>query len=114
MYKHLLIATDGSDLADKGVAQGLTLAKGIGAAVTFIIVSEQFPIFAWGDAMAGYATGDELVIYQEEEAPLWQGSARQMQGIRRRRRRVRHAGPCRGQKGRPKRSWNCRGRKAAT
>ncbi|MBZ9906082.1 universal stress protein [Mesorhizobium sp. BR115XR7A] len=66
MYKHLLIATDGSDLAGKGVAQGLTLAKGIGAAVTFVTVSEQFPIFAWGGAMAGYAAGDELVTYQEE------------------------------------------------
>ena len=66
MYKHLLIATDGSELADKGVAHGLTLAKGIGATVTFVTVSEPYPIFAWGGAMAGYAAGDELAIYQEE------------------------------------------------
>ncbi|MBZ9895517.1 MULTISPECIES: universal stress protein [unclassified Mesorhizobium] len=66
MYKHLLIATDGSELADKGVAHGLGLAKGLGAAVTFVTVSEQFPIFAWGGAMAGYAAGDELAAYQEE------------------------------------------------
>lgn len=66
MYKHLLIATDGSELADKGVAHGLTLAKGIDAAVTFVTVSEPYPIFAWGGAMAGYAVGDELVVYQEE------------------------------------------------
>ncbi|RVB64818.1 universal stress protein, partial [Mesorhizobium sp. M7A.F.Ca.CA.002.03.2.1] len=66
MYKHLLIATDGSELADKGVTHGLTLAKGLGASVTFITVSEQFPIFAWGGAMAGYAAGDELAAYQEE------------------------------------------------
>ncbi|MBN9221485.1 MAG: universal stress protein [Mesorhizobium sp.] len=66
MYKHLLIATDGSELADKGVAHGLTLAKDIGAAVTFVTVSEQFPMLAWGGAMAGYAAGDELAVYQEE------------------------------------------------
>ncbi|RWC49957.1 MAG: universal stress protein [Mesorhizobium sp.] len=66
MYKHLLIATDGSELAGKGVVQGLTLASGIGATVTFVTVSEPFPIFAWGGAMAGYASGDELVTYKEE------------------------------------------------
>ncbi|OBQ73391.1 universal stress protein [Mesorhizobium erdmanii] len=66
MYKHLLIATDGSELADKGIAHGLALAKGIGATVTFVTVSEQFPTLAWGGAMAGYAAGDELAIYQEE------------------------------------------------
>ena len=65
MYKHLLIATDGSELAKKGVAHGLALAKGLGAAVTFVNVSEPFPILAWGGAMAGYAAGDELVAYEE-------------------------------------------------
>ena len=67
MYKHLLIATDGSELADKGVAHGLALAGALGAAVTFVNVTEPFPLFAWGGAMAGYAgTGDELAAYKEE------------------------------------------------
>ena len=65
MYKHLLIATDGSELAQKGVAHGLALAKGVGAAVTFLNVSEPFPILAWGGAMAGYTAGDELAAYEE-------------------------------------------------
>ena len=65
MYKHLLIATDGSELAQKGVAQGLALAKGLGAAVTFVNVSEPFPVLAWGGAMAGYVAGDELANYEE-------------------------------------------------
>jgi nucleotide-binding universal stress UspA family protein len=30
MYKHILIATDGSQLAEKAVSAGLTLAKGVG------------------------------------------------------------------------------------
>ncbi|MBB6412487.1 universal stress protein [Mesorhizobium sangaii] len=65
MYTHLLIATDGSELADKGVAHGLALASRLGATVTFVHVTEPFPIFAWGGAMAGYAAGDEFVAYQE-------------------------------------------------
>ncbi|UVK46454.1 universal stress protein [Mesorhizobium sp. AR07] len=66
MYTHLLIATDGSELADKGVAQGLALASRLGATVTFVNVTEPFPLFAWGGAMAGYAAGDELAAYKEE------------------------------------------------
>ena len=34
MYKHILIATDGSDLAGKAVVQGLSLAKALAAQVT--------------------------------------------------------------------------------
>ncbi|TIO47825.1 MAG: universal stress protein [Mesorhizobium sp.] len=65
MYKHILIATDGSELAGKGVAHGLELAKGLGATVTFVHVTEPFPALAWGGAMAGYVVGDELVYYEE-------------------------------------------------
>ena len=36
MYKSLLIATDGSELAQKAVTQGLALAKSLHAAVTFV------------------------------------------------------------------------------
>jgi nucleotide-binding universal stress UspA family protein len=65
MYKKILIATDGSELAGKGVAHGLELAKGLGAAVAFVTVSEPFPALAWGGAMAGYVAADELVNYEE-------------------------------------------------
>lgn len=40
MYTHILIATDGSDLAGKAVDQGLALAKALGARVTAVYVSE--------------------------------------------------------------------------
>ena len=40
MYKHILIATDGSELAAKAVAQGLDLAKALGAKVTAVTVTE--------------------------------------------------------------------------
>lgn len=40
MYKHILIATDGSELATKGVRQGVALASAVGAQVTIVTVSE--------------------------------------------------------------------------
>lgn len=40
MYKHLLIATDGSELATRAVDHGLKLAAAIGARVTVLTVSE--------------------------------------------------------------------------
>ena len=42
MYKHILIPTDGSELAEHGVAHGLALAKSLGAKVTAIFVVEPF------------------------------------------------------------------------
>ncbi len=46
MYKHILISTDGSDVAQKGVDHGLSLAKALGAKVTIVTVTERFPIYA--------------------------------------------------------------------
>ena len=40
MYRHILIPTDGSELAERGVAHGLALAKSIGAKVSAIYVVE--------------------------------------------------------------------------
>jgi nucleotide-binding universal stress UspA family protein len=38
MYQHILIPTDGSELAHKAVAHGLALAKAVGARVTVLTV----------------------------------------------------------------------------
>jgi len=40
MYNNILIATDGSDLAGRAVDHGLMLAKGIGASVLFVTVTD--------------------------------------------------------------------------
>src|SRR5262245_66418467 len=40
MYRHILIPTDGSELAEHAVTNGLSLAKSVGAKVTVIIVHE--------------------------------------------------------------------------
>jgi nucleotide-binding universal stress UspA family protein len=44
MYRHILIPTDGSELAWRGVTHGLALAKSVGAKVAAINVVE--PLFA--------------------------------------------------------------------
>src|SRR5215210_3206201 len=48
MYAHILIATDGSDLAQRAVDQGLALAKALGSAVTAVTVTEP-----WTAAVSG-------------------------------------------------------------
>ena len=50
MYKHILIATDGSDLAEKGVDQGLALAKALAAKVTAVTVTEPLAAMLVGEA----------------------------------------------------------------
>ena len=40
MYKHILIATDGSELATKALEHGLALAKRDGARVSVVTVTE--------------------------------------------------------------------------
>ena len=42
MYKHILIATDGSELADKAVRHGLALAKAVTAKATAVAVTESW------------------------------------------------------------------------
>ena len=42
MYRHILIPTDGSKLAEHGVTHGLALAKSLGAKVSVIFVVEPF------------------------------------------------------------------------
>lgn len=49
MYKHILIATDGSELADKGVAHGASLAKSLGARVTLVTVTEAWSAIAMAE-----------------------------------------------------------------
>jgi nucleotide-binding universal stress UspA family protein len=46
MYRHILIPTDGSDLSQKAIEQGMALAKATNARVTAITVSMPFHIFA--------------------------------------------------------------------
>lgn len=49
IYKHILIATDGSELAAKGVSEGLRLAKELKAKVSAVTVTEPWTM-VFGDA----------------------------------------------------------------
>lgn len=42
MYKHILIATDGSEIADRCVDQGLSLAKALNCDATVVTVTEPY------------------------------------------------------------------------
>jgi nucleotide-binding universal stress UspA family protein len=46
MYKHILIATDGSSLSARGVEHGVGLAKALGAQVSLLTVTERFHVFS--------------------------------------------------------------------
>ena len=48
MFSHMLIATDGTELSEKAVQQGVALAETLGARITFIHVTEP-----WTSAVSG-------------------------------------------------------------
>ena len=45
MYRHILIPTDGSELAGRAVRHGLALAKAVGAKVTALTVEAPFDVY---------------------------------------------------------------------
>jgi nucleotide-binding universal stress UspA family protein len=45
MYKHILIATDGSELANRALVHGLALAKEVKAPVTLVTVTQPWSAF---------------------------------------------------------------------
>jgi nucleotide-binding universal stress UspA family protein len=59
MYRHILIPTDGSELAERGVTHGLALAKSLGAKVSVIFVVEPFSELT-GRMLEAVATYAEL------------------------------------------------------
>jgi nucleotide-binding universal stress UspA family protein len=58
MFKHVLIATDGSELAERAVAQGLELAKVINAQVTAVTVTEPWAAMVAGEVGLAFPAGD--------------------------------------------------------
>lgn len=58
MYKHLLIASDGSELGTKAVTQGLALAKALGAKATVVNVTEPWSAVLAGDAAVAFPYED--------------------------------------------------------
>lgn len=84
MYKHILVATDGSELAGKAVAHGLALTKALGARVTAVTVTEPWTAAAPGevgivvpaDEYEGYAAAHaRRILGQVKEAAEKEGVA---------------------------------------
>src|SRR5688500_18708966 len=50
MYKHILVPTDGSTLATKGVRAGIRLAKALGARITAVYVVPPYMRSMYGEA----------------------------------------------------------------
>jgi len=70
MYKRILIATDGSELSEKGLLKGLELARDLNAEVDIVTVSEPWAVGMY-DAMGwsvGYMNSPEYKADREETA----------------------------------------------
>ena len=61
MYANILLSTDGSDVARKGVEQGIALAKALNAKATVITVTEPMDIDYGGGHADGYIPSQEEV-----------------------------------------------------
>jgi nucleotide-binding universal stress UspA family protein len=69
VYTHILISTDGSELAQRGVDHGLSLAKALGSKVRIITVTEPFPVIAMGDG----AWVPDLKGYEADQTKFAEG-----------------------------------------
>lgn len=65
MFKHILIPTDGSPVAEKAIAAGVSLAKEMGASVTGYYAVEPPPTHLYGE---GYLAERRLVDELERRA----------------------------------------------
>jgi nucleotide-binding universal stress UspA family protein len=65
MFEHILIATDGSELAAKGVRHGLALAGPLGASVTVLTVSEPLQLQMTKEAVAA-GVEDPVARYDQQ------------------------------------------------
>src|SRR5689334_11169652 len=61
MYANILLSTDGSEVAAKGVKHGIALAKALNAKVTIISVTEPMYIDYGGGHAGGYIPSQEEI-----------------------------------------------------
>jgi nucleotide-binding universal stress UspA family protein len=73
MYKHILIATDGSELAGKAVAAGFALARELRAQVTAVTVTEPWTALVPGEVMIAFPVKDYEKTANENAARILSG-----------------------------------------
>jgi nucleotide-binding universal stress UspA family protein len=66
MYAHILIPTDGSELAEKAVRHGIALAKRIGAKITALTVLPPFHMFTTDTQMLEDTPAQYKIRVQED------------------------------------------------
>jgi len=64
MFRHILIATDGSALAAKGVKAGVKLAHALGARVTGVFIAQPYLAAVYSDT-AMYMTASAVADYEK-------------------------------------------------
>ena len=67
MYQRILIATDGSDLADRAVAHGVALAKELKVPICVVTVTEAWSAFQLAE-MSRIGERDPIARYEEMAA----------------------------------------------
>jgi nucleotide-binding universal stress UspA family protein len=67
MYGHILIPTDGSDFARKGVDEGLALAEKLGSSVTALMVTEPYPLYATSAHLVFAPADNEIERYEASQ-----------------------------------------------
>lgn len=72
MYKHILIPTDGSELSAKAVESGTSLARSLGAKVTYLYVQPDFPL---------PLAGEGAMLAPESREEFAQGTGEQAQRV---------------------------------
>lgn len=72
MFTHILISTDGSELAQKGIDHGLSLAKDLGAKVTILTVTERFPFQATTAGAGWVPTAEDIESYEQGQKEMAQ------------------------------------------
>ena len=81
MYKHILIATDGSELAGKAVAAGLVLAKRLGAKVAAVTAIEPWPMIVSSDTAAAFMAYQKAAEHDAERILNQVGTTAQEHGV---------------------------------
>lgn len=68
MYRHILIPSDGSDTARKGIDHGLELARRLGSKAIVLVVTEPYPLYATSSHFAWAPPEQDVEKYEKSQA----------------------------------------------
>ena len=78
MYKHILIPTDGSEVAERAVAAGIAFAKSVNARVTAFTALEEYQVPGEAELMARQARSlDQHIAEAKQKAEAILGPVRE-------------------------------------